>query len=381
MSSILPPNTEPSQAARFIRAWYGDEGKRFMTVSQMAPGNKRMRTKHHHVTPADAAEMFEAQGMDDLVYWKDVHWNLYLSVGLMHDAPEAGRKGGKRDIVSLPGVWVDLDVDKSGYFDDQEECLELLRNLPAEAWPNIVVGTGTGGIHAYWRTDAALDGEEGERLCTMWWSYLQSLTDRKIEKLCNADRLMKLPGSIRWPKHDHDAASLVRLLHCDTTRRVRVADLEYLAAPVWDAYQADIKSRREKIHANRMLATREVNRAEGRWNMLMDLATIEDDFNLRYTWDDILLPQGWTKIDQDGDGRDIWARPGLSAFELHKSAATDYDGSHVMSLFSDSDETGLAHLLGTGVTLTKYRVFVETMWHGDEAAFVRAYLDGEQAPS
>ena len=110
----------------------------------------------------------------------------------------------------------------------------------------------------------------------------------------------------------------------------------------------------------------------------MTLSTIEDDFNVRYSWDDILIPLGWTKLDQDSEGRDIWARPGLSAFELHKSAATDYDGSHVMSLFSDSDETGLAHLLGTGVTLTKYRVFVETVWDGDEAAFVRAYMAGEQ---
>ena len=48
-----------------------------------------------------------------------------------------------------------------------------------------------------------------------------------------------------------------------------------------------------------------------------------------------------------------------------------------MSLFSDSAETGLSHLIDTGVTLTKYRVFVECAWNGDEAAFVRAYLNGD----
>ncbi len=341
----------------------------------MAPGSKRMRTIHTHVTPLDAVAMFREYGMDGLVYFRDVQWNLYMSVGVMHDKPEGKRKGGKRDITAVPGVWVDLDTDKSGFFDDEEECLALLRALPPEALPTIVVATGTGGVHAYWKTDTPLEAEEAEHLCTMWWTYLSSRTSKKIDKLCNADRIMKLPGSIRWAKATHDAPSLVRLLYCDDQRRVSVETLRHLSESTWNAHCRDIDERRERVRMARLAATQEVGRVEGRWGMLMTLATIEDDFNLKYSWDDVLLPLGWTKIDQDSDGRDIWARPGLSEYELHKSAATDYDGSHVMSLFSDSAETGIAHLIDTGVTLTKYRVFVECVWDGDEAAFVRAYLN------
>jgi hypothetical protein len=378
MSNVLPPNTDPEMAARFFDAWFGrDFDEQYVTVSQMAPGSKRgMRTIHTHVHPHEAASMFREFGMDDLVYFRDVQWNLYMSVGAMHDKPEGKRKGGRRDITKVPGIWVDLDTDKSGFFDDEEECLALLRTLPQEAWPTIVVATGTGGVHAYWKTQEALDPEEAEVLCTMWWTYLSTRTEKKIDKLVNADRIMKLPGSVRWPKAEHDAPSLVRLLYCDATLRVSAETLRRLSQDTWDRHQNDIAERRERVRRSRLEATREVLNVEGRWGMLMSLATIEDDFNLQYSWDDILLPLGWTKIDQDGEGRDIWARPGLADYELHKSAATDYEGSHVMSLFSDSAETGLSHLLDTGTTLTKYRVFVECVWGGDEAAFVRAYLSG-----
>lgn len=375
----LPPNTDPDMAVRFFDAWYGPGwDEYFCTVSQMAPGNKRVRTLHTHVSPSEAAKIFREHGMDDLVYYKDVQWNLYMSVGVMREKPEGKRKGGKRDVAWVPGVWVDLDSDKHGFFDDEEECLALLRNLPPEAYPSIVVATGTGGIHAYWKTDAPLDAETAEALCTMWWTYLCSRTDKKIDKLCNPDRLMKLPGSVRWKKYDHDPVTLVKLLYADASVVTPVSTLRSLSADVWDEYQADLRARRDRVRDARLAATQEVARGTGRWNMLMTLATIEDDFNLTYSWDDILIPLGWTKIDQDSEGRDIWARPGLAGYELHKSAATDYDGSHVMSLFSDSAETGLAHLIDTGTTLTKYRVWVETVWEGDEAAFVRSYLDNEQ---
>ncbi len=380
MSAVLPPTTDAAMAGRFFRAWYGESSEKFATVSQMAPGSKRMRTAHHHVTPDEAAEMFDTHGMDDLVYAGDLQWNLYMSVGLMDTKPVGKRKGGKRDITSIPGVWVDLDTDKTGFFDDEAECMQFLRNLPKDAWPTIIVATGTGGVHAYWRCEGAnLGADEAETLCTMWWTYLSSRTDKKIDKLVNADRLMKLPGSIRWPKNFGDAPSLVRLLYVNEEGGINPQTLRELSSPAWDEYVEDIRVRKERVNQAKIDASRYVgevlmNDDGGRWNKLMSLASLEDLFNETYSWDDILIPLGWTKLDQDGDGRDIWARPGLSDYELHKSAATDYDGSHVMSLFSDSSETGLAKLLDTGATLTKYRVYVECVWNGNEAAFVEEWM-------
>jgi hypothetical protein len=360
---------------RFFRAWFRDDFPgMYVTVTQMAPGNKRQITRHRHAAPADVMSIAHETGIDELVYEHDMRWNLYMSVGLMKDKPAGKRKGGKKDIVQVPGVWVDLDTDKAGFFRDQEHCLSLLRNLGEELWPTIVVATGTGGVHAYWRCREPLGPDEAESLTTMLWCYLSSLTDAKIDKLVNADRLMKLPGSVRWPKHSHEPATLVRLLYADEVRTVPAEVIRSACQVTFDAYCDDIRARRERVRTGRLEASRQVA-TDGRWGTLMSLATLEDDFNIRYSWDDILIPLGWTKLDPDGDGRDIWARPGLSEDELHKSAATDYGDSHVMSLFSDSEETGLSHLLETGVTLTKYRVYVECAWKGDEAGFVQAYLE------
>lgn len=374
---MLPPKTEPQMAADWFRAWFGEEADQYCVVSQMVPGKGRTITRHRSATPAELVEIIETYGIDDLVYDGERQWNLYMGVGLMAEPPAAGKKGGKADIVGVPGVWVDLDADKHGFFDDEEHCLRFLRELPEDVWPTIVVATGTGGVHAYWKTERILGADEAERLCTMWWTWLSSRTDAKIDKLINADRVMKLPGSIRWPKTTGDPASLVRLLYADTERVVHTDTLVHFAGETYEAHLADIIARRQKIQRSKLEAAQVASELSG-WNMLIALSTVEDDFNQRYSWDDILIPQGWTKIDQDSEGRDIWARPGLAMWELHKSASTDYQGSHVMTLFSDSEETGLSHLLDTGVVLTKYRVYVETVWKGDEAGFVRAYLSGEQ---
>lgn len=380
MTEALPPKTDPEMAVRWFRTWFGDDyPKEYAIVSQMMPKNGRTVTRHRSGTPHEVAELFETVGMDDLVYERGNNWNLYMSVGVMGEKPPAGRKGGRRDVTRVPGIWVDLDTDKSGFFDDEEHCLRLLRELPPEVWPNIVVATGTGGVHGYWKTDEPLNPEEAERLCTMWWCYLSSRTTAKIDKLINADRVMKLPGSIRWPKSEFDSPALVRLLHADDARRVSVNDIEEHATDAYDAYVRDIKERRERVQRNRLEATRAAGElaSTGKWGLYMTLATIEDQFNIEYDWEDILVPLGWTKLDQDNEGRDIWARPGLASHELHKSAATNYQDSHVMTLFSDSEETGLSHLLDTGTTLTKYRVWVEVKYGGDEAAFVRDYLEND----
>ena len=49
-TNVLPPNTNAEMAALFFETWFGsDYDDQFVTVSQMAPGSKRMRTIHTHV--------------------------------------------------------------------------------------------------------------------------------------------------------------------------------------------------------------------------------------------------------------------------------------------------------------------------------------------
>lgn len=387
MTETLPPNTEPGMAVAWLRAWFGDDySDESMTLAQlrnMGGTGGRAVPRYVHAPVADVIDVIEKHGIDELVYESGQNWNLFCGVGVMRKPPTGKdgepsrrKKGGRHDISRVPGVWVDLDVDKPEFFDDEEECLQFLRALPRDLRPSIVVATGTGGVHAYWKTDRPLAAREAETLCTRWWVYLSSRTHRKIDKLVNADRIMKLPGTVRWPKTTGDAPTLVRLLAASADWRVKIDRLMEATEPAYADFLADIEERKAAIAETRKkaVATLRGGSTSGRWDKLMTLAVIEDQFNEMYSWDDILPPLGWTKLEQDSQGRDQWARPGLDEWELHKSAATDYEGSHVMSLFSDSEDTGLARLKDTQVALTKYRVYVECVWHGDEAGFVQEWM-------
>ena len=104
----------------------------------------------------------------------------------------------------------------------------------------------------------------------------------------------------------------------------------------------------------------------------MQLAGVEEMFNEKYSWDSVLEPQGWTRLGEDEDQRVLWSRPGDG---WRKSATTDWpDSPHIMSLFSTAPETGLLELHDSEIALTKYRVWVQLVWDGDERAAITSLL-------
>jgi len=57
-----------------------------------------------------------------------------------------------------------------------------------------------------------------------------------------------------------------------------------------------------------------------------------DDYNLRTTWDEILIPLGWTKVYTQGE-KTVWRRPGKA---IGVSATTNYQGTDKLRVFSTS---------------------------------------------
>lgn len=369
----LVPHADGHQAAQFYDDWFGEEREKFSVVTRITPGGSGVVKNMHH-TPVELRDMFRVADMDELIYADDMRWNLYMGVGVMGKKPQGPtgrRKGGKKDITYVPGVWIDLDVDKDDAFRDEEHALDLLRYI--DPLPTIVVATGTGGVHGYWKTAQPLNPEHAEELTEMWWAHLERESQSKIDKLTNCDRIMKLPGSIRWAKEQGDEPKPVRLLY-STKGTVLASTLEAKSTAAWGDYKTKIQERKLSHRKSRDSALDIVGLKKGGWNRLMALTSLEDEFNDTHTWEDILLPHGWTQIGHDGEGRTLWARPGVDPSKLRKAAATDFGDSQAMSLFSDSPETGLLNLHEAEVPLTKYRVHVELNWNGNEAEFVRTQL-------
>lgn len=87
-----------------------------------------------------------------------------------------------------------------------------------------------------------------------------------------------------------------------------------------------------------------------------------DEFNLRATWEEILLPHGWTKGHTDGDGTTHWTRPGKDRRD-GTSATTRPDGG--LYVFSTSTE------FATEIPHSKFYVFAVLNHGGDLAAAAR----------
>ena len=351
-------------AYRFVKAWHsGGEYDWLLAINQMRSHGGILKTVTAPLSVI--TDLLQHGDLDELCYMDSMQWNLYHSAGFLYEKPEKGRRSGKKNIRAVPGVWLDLDV-KSGAFRDEDDALDFAHQMPVK--PTILVATGAGGVQAYWKADRMLLPDEAEDLCVRWWRYANALCPVAVDKVQNRDRILRLPGSVRWPK-EAEAPALARLLD-DSGPTISSETIYSATEPM---HQEALERRRrayEELGEGRALAAKAVQDL-GTWDVLYMITHIEEIFNERYDWRTILEPLGWTVMGEDYDSRTIWCRPGGD----RKSATTDWvESPHVMSLFSDAEETGLRRLADAEVPLTKYRVYVELYWRGDEEGFVRAWV-------
>jgi len=374
VSEIFPaPNGKT--AAEFIEAWHGrertDGSSDLISIVRIRAGAK---LRHNVVSTtaraADIVDALESDSLDKLAYMDGERWNLYHSCGWLNSVPPPQRRGGKDNINSLPGIWLDLDV-KDGAFTSQADALSLVDSLGVE--PTILVATGSGGVHAYWKHElSSLSPSSARSAGEAWHAHAVETADVWLDKVANEDRVMRLPGSIRWPKTAAERPTSVELLKRDGP----LADVNAMytqAEPAWLRSKARRDAAFDEIKSRRSEAAVIFDNAEpGSKRELLNIVGLSETISETYTWEEILRPHGWTVLETDYEGRTVWSRPGA---EGRKSATTDwYAAPHSMSLFSTAKETGLLALHEAGVPLTKYQVYVQLEFNGDEAAFVRAWL-------
>lgn len=363
----LSPQPDPAAALAFLDAWHGGTPGEGFTSIVLIDADRPRHIESIAQPFHDVREVAATNDLDDLIHLRDARWNVYHGVGALKAKPDRGR--GKRDDVGhLPGIWSDLDC-KDGSFTSEAEIFDFLASLPVQ--PTITVATGTGGVHAYWRWSSPVPVEATETLCTRWWVLLQRLAgDRLIDKVSDATRILRLPGTVRWPKAIDERTSLVRLVSVDGPA-TSATEIEALTEDAWQDHTAELVRDRAGLEHQQWRAADVVSNLTG-WGRLVALSTLESWFNESFSWDQVLIPHGWTLVGHDDDGRRHWSRPGA---EGRKAATTDWPASpHVMSLFSTAAETRLAGLRQLVPALTKYRVHCQLAWDGDETAFVQALV-------
>lgn len=349
-------------ATTFVNTWFDPEDK-FVIV-----GRRSEKTgKHDTLSQSMLAKEFSSmtdETLESMIFDEDgSKWNLYFGVCPVIEDVDYNRRGTEENISSVPGVWADIDIKDKG-FSSQEEIIQYLYSLALQ--PTVVVGSGSGGVHAYWKLTP---GEKGDKeLVDRWWSYLdEAAGEKKIDKLIDLTRILRIPGSVYFPKPGTESkvGAVEILFKVDKTYTVE--ELYQVSAA---AFTAKHERRKQVISsdANARLDMDGFARSalEGRggnyWKLLRAVAELEDYVNQQMSWAEILEPYGWTWQRTLRDGSNEWARPGRD----ERSAVVDYEDSPVMSLLSMAEETGLFDLKDAGVPLTKFRVLRRLRFNDDE---------------
>lgn len=355
---------DPGQTARFVKAWFHPDDL-VLIVARPALGRPG-RTLSMAATAREVAEWSEAD-LKAVGRHEDTPLSLYIGVSPLREDHQvtATSRGGKRDVREIYGVWADLDV-KSGAFESREAIYAYLDGLELE--PSITVENGSqGGVHAYWKLDQPVPATSD--LPLRWWAYLDSKADgRAIDRLADSSRIMRLPGATYYPK-DFGPTGPVKVSQITgavySKERIQVVSHEAAERATARREQTRAAHQMTEADMSRLMYAELTKGGDVSWTQHLARVALEERIQ-EMSWDDILIPAGWTHISDGEDGERRWARPG----QRGKSAHTDWNGSEVMSLHSWSEETGLADLKEAGVPLTKPLVLLRVQYNGDVAAMI-----------
>lgn len=157
------------------------------------------QTVWHHVTDLRAAA-------SAAVAMAGVGYDVYYGVGLASSKKDNGRATAD-DIVSIPGVWVDIDYAANGAHKQSDlppnlsSALSLLDEFPLPA--SIVIHTGY-GVHAYWlfrepwTVNDATERQEMARFVADFQGVLRTLAARRgwrLDSTYDLARVLRLPGT------------------------------------------------------------------------------------------------------------------------------------------------------------------------------------------
>ena len=165
-------------------------------------------------------------------------YDVYTGVCLLRSAPPPGSRGKAEDAVSVPGVWLDLDVQGEAHRNenlppDVETALEFLRGAAPE--PSLVVHSGH-GLQVFWLfPEPFLIESDDERarisnLVRGWQAMLLGAARRRgwvIDSTHDLARVLRPAGTVNRKVEGNDR--LVSVI--GTGRRYQLSELEEMLGP------------------------------------------------------------------------------------------------------------------------------------------------------
>lgn len=189
-------------AQRFLEALWGDPPPGLIQVWQL-----------------DGRRSYYARAVAGAAYYLADHVDAYIGVGLAHRDLGRHRRARNEQVVAIPGVWLDIDVDggpenKTGAAPTVDAALDL---ASAVLPPTLTVSSGY-GVHAWhllpapWRFADRDDQLAGAKLAAQWSAlHRQAAADRgwSIDATHDLARLLRAPGSFNGKGNDPAPVELI----------------------------------------------------------------------------------------------------------------------------------------------------------------------------
>ena len=351
---------DPEAIGAFLRWWFrrGD-----LVNATFIKEGKRKKVITHGAERDDLIEMLSQEDFKT-GFLDKADFNSYFTTSAsnkIYDQDDEHRPT-KGDCAGLRGVWADVDC-KPGVFGGEDELRVWIESLAVT--PGAIVWTGSGGAHLYWKVEGLETipvADVGKR----WWGYLNSTTPEGvlIDRLIDVEtRILRIPGTTRFPKEKETIGIKPVTVEFTGADPVEADVFKKITDEGLKEYNNRTRKTREKLNELDTLTEAYLDGEDlGFWGRMTILGEIEEMTSDLITWDEILEGYGWELYRNGSEGRREWARPGKFA----KAGVTDWEESpDMLSLFSWSEETGLADLYEADAALTKWRVFLRLV-HDDD---------------
>ena len=166
--------------------------------------------------------------------------DVYFGLGSTSRALEPFERAGNEDVKSIPGLWIDIDIQHPGAHKIQElppDITAAMDLLPGGLPPSIIVWSGY-GIHVYWlfKEPWELETPEERNRATKILQELQAVVKHnaqlkgwKIDTTADLARVLRVPGTMN--RKQPEAPVLAKIVERSDVR-YNPTDIDDLLPPI-----------------------------------------------------------------------------------------------------------------------------------------------------
>jgi hypothetical protein len=295
-ADTTPPDIDQQQITEYITGLFGTDPDGYVIVTRK--GSLGLQN--------EAIPACDTHSIVNFIARHALDGDVYVGVGPRATRPASGKRGGRDEVLALPGVWLDIEITDAGHkgtdglAPDVDAALAIVRAMPFD--PTLIVHTG-GGIHVYWLfphpIECAIAPVDLVHLAKSWETLARSIAvelgyPNAVDSVSDIARMLRPPGTLN---HKLAEPRPVTVIEAHYDRRYSPEEIEA-------AIPRDVLDRARRPRA-RGEDSPPGDRTDG--------SLPGDEYNACIDICRLIEEDGATYVYTDSEGRKHYARPGKDA--------------------------------------------------------------------